>query len=120
MKAISRAEAPVVIEGDGVELRMQKLGGGMTTAFVRVAKDVDFRPALAGLPDDLCPCPHWGYLLEGRLKMHTRDGEEVYEAGQAVYWAPGHAPEALEDCEYVDFSPTDEFNHVIDFIKVQG
>jgi hypothetical protein len=120
MKAISRAEAPVVIDGDGVELRMQKLGGGMTTAFVRVAKGVDFRAALVGLPDDLCPCPHWGYLLEGRLRMHTRDGEEVYEAGQAVYWAPGHAPEVLEDCEYVDFSPTDEFNHVIDFIKAQA
>lgn len=119
MQAISREEAPVAIEGDGVELRMQKLGGGMTTAFVRVAKGTDFRPALAGLPDDLCPCPHWGYLLKGRLKMHTRHGEEVYEAGQAVYWAPGHAPEALEDSEYVDFSPTDEFNHVIDYIKAQ-
>ena len=76
MKAISRAEAPVAIEGDGVELRMQKLGGGMTTAFVRVPKGADFRPALAGLPDDLCQCPHWGYLLNGRVKMHTRDGEE--------------------------------------------
>jgi hypothetical protein len=120
MKAISRAEAPVAIEGDGVELRMQKLGGGMTTAFVRVPKGADFRPALAGLPDDLCQCPHWGYLLKGRVKMHTRDVEEVYEAGQAFYWAPGHAPEALEDSEYVDFSPTDEFNHVIDHLKAQG
>ena len=120
MKAISRAEARVAIEGDGVELRMQKLGGGMTTAFVRVPEGADFRPALAGLPDDLCQCPHWGYLLKGRVKMHTPDGDEVYEAGQAFYWAPGHAPEALEDSEYVDFSPTDEFNHVIDHIKAQG
>jgi predicted enzyme related to lactoylglutathione lyase len=38
------------------------------------------------------------------------DGEEVYEAGQAFYGAPGHAPQALEDSEYVDFSPTKEFN----------
>jgi len=120
MKAISRAEAPVAIEGDGVELRMQELGGGMTTAFVRLPKGADLRPALAGLPDDLCQCPHWGYLLEGRVKMHTRDGGQIYEAGQAFYWAPGHAPEALEDSEYVDFSPTDEFNHVIDHIKAQG
>ena len=120
MRAISRMDAPVEIEGDGVELRMKKLGGGMTAAFVRVAKGVDFGPALAGLPDDLCPCPHWGYLLEGRLKMRTRDGEEVYEAGEAVYWAPGHAPVALEDSEYVDFSPSDEFNRVIDHIKAQS
>jgi hypothetical protein len=38
----------------------------------------------------------------------------------ASYWAPGHAREALEDSEYVGFSPTDEFNHVIDHIKAQG
>lgn len=117
MRAISRADAPVAIEGDGVELRMFELGGGMTTAFVRVPRGTDFRPALAGLPDDLCPCPHWGYLIKGRVKMYTRDGEEVYEAGQAFYWASGHAPEALEDSEYVDFSPSDEFKHVIDHIK---
>jgi pimeloyl-ACP methyl ester carboxylesterase len=120
MNAISRADAPVAIEGDGVELRMQELGGGMSTAFVRVPKGGDFRPALAGLPDDLCQCPHWGYLLRGRLKMHTRNGADVYEAGQAFYWAPGHAPEALEDSEYVDFSPTDEFNHVVDHIRGQS
>jgi len=120
MKAISRADAPVAIEGDGVELRMHELGGGMTTAFVRVPKGTDFRPALVGLQDDLCQCPHWGYLLKGRVRMPTRSGEEVYEAGQAFYWAAGHAPEALEDSEYVDFSPTDEFNHVIDHIRSQG
>lgn len=30
--------------------------------------------------------------MKGRLKMVTKDGEEVYEAGQAFYWPPGHAP----------------------------
>ena len=48
--------------------------------------------------------------------MHTHDGAQDYIAGQAFYWAPGHAPEAIEDSEYVDFSPTDEFQHVIDHI----
>jgi len=32
------------------------------------------------------------------------------------YWAPGHAPEALEDAEYVDFSPTEELQRVIEHI----
>ncbi|WP_328347520.1 hypothetical protein [Streptomyces violaceus] len=50
--------------------------------------------------------------------MVTKDGEEVYEAGQAFYWPPGHAPVALEDCEYVD-SPADEFTAVIDHITAQ-
>ncbi|MFI1286524.1 hypothetical protein ACH4U5_38220 [Streptomyces sp. NPDC020858] len=61
-----------------------------------------------------------GYMLKGRLKMVTKDGEEVYEAGQAFYWPPGHAPVALEDCEYVDFSPTDDFTAVINHITSQG
>ena len=120
MKAITRTEAPVAIEGDGVELRVQELGGGMSAGFVTVPAGADLRPALAGLVDDLCQCPHWGYLLKGRVRMHTRNGGEVYEAGQAFYWAPGHAPEALEDSEYVDFSPTDEFNHVLDHIRARG
>ena len=34
-------------------------------------------------------------------------------------WGPGHAPDALEDCEYVDFSPTEAFARVIAHIKAQ-
>ncbi|MEN8655671.1 hypothetical protein ABCR94_35135 [Streptomyces sp. 21So2-11] len=119
MTATTRNDVPVAIEGGGVELRTQEFGGDMSVAFVKFPQGADMAPALKGQPDDLCQCPHWGYLLKGRLKMRTADGEEIYEAGQAFYWAPGHAPEALEDCEYVDFSPTKEFNEVIDHIKAQ-
>jgi hypothetical protein len=116
MKAVRHEEAPIAIEGDGLEFRATEIGGGMSTAFVRVPAGADLRPALVGLQDDLCQCPHWGYMLKGRVRMHTRNGEQVYEAGQAFYWAAGHAPEALEDSEYVDFSPSDELRHVIGHI----
>ena len=105
MPAIDRTALPMAIEGGGVEFRTDSFGG-QSVAWVRLPKGADLRPGLAGLPDGLCPCPHWGYLLSGRLRMHTRDGAQTYEAGQAFYWAPGHAPEALEDCEYVDISPS--------------
>jgi hypothetical protein len=52
--------------------------------------------------------------------MRTKDGEEVYSAGEAFYWPPGHAPEALEDSEYVDVSPTAEFNEVVRHIQGGG
>jgi hypothetical protein len=55
-------------------------------------------------------------MLEGRLGMHTPAGDQVYDAGQAFYWAPGHAPFAIEDCAYVDFSPTEEFADVVKHI----
>ncbi|THA78449.1 hypothetical protein E6R60_06110 [Streptomyces sp. A0642] len=57
--------------------------------------------------------------VKGRLKTRTKRGDDVYEAGQTFSWAPGHAPEALENCEYLDFSPTKEFNEVVHHIKAQ-
>lgn len=120
MTATTRESTPVEIEGGGVELRTREIGGGLSVAFVRFPEGTDMTPALKGLPDGMCPCPHWGYLLKGRLKMVTKDGDEVYEAGQAFYWPAGHVPVALEDCEYVDFSPTREFAEVVDHIKGQG
>ncbi len=118
MQAMPRGDVPIAIEGDGVELRMRE-AGGMTAAFVKLRKGVDLAPALVGLPDDLCPCPHWGYLLSGRVRMKTASGDKTYEAGDAFYWGPGHAPEALDDAEYVDFSPTEEFASVIAHIQGQ-
>jgi ribosomal protein L16 Arg81 hydroxylase len=52
-------------------------------------------------------------MRKGRVMMRSEGREEVYEAGQVLYWPPGHAPVALEDAEYVDFSPTEEFAKVI-------
>ncbi len=120
MTGTTRQDTPVAIEGGGVELRTRAVGGDLSVAFVQLPQGADLRPALKGLTDDLCQCPHWGYMLKGRLKMVTKDGEELYEAGEAFYWPPGHAPVALEDCEYVDFSPTDDFTTVIDHITSQG
>ena len=35
-------------------------------------EDVDASPLLRGLPDDRCPCPHWGYVFTGRLTFTLR------------------------------------------------
>ncbi|MCX5197929.1 hypothetical protein OOK31_29240 [Streptomyces sp. NBC_00249] len=117
--AITREETPVALEGGGVELRMKEIGGDLTVAFVHLPEGTDLTEAVKGQPDDRCQCPHWGYLLKGRLKMRTASGDEVYEAGQAFYWAPGHVPLALTDVDYVDFSPSREFREVIDHVKAR-
>ncbi len=52
-------------------------------------------------------------MIKGKVRMRTKNGSHDYEAHQAFDWGPGHAPEALEDSEYVDFSPTAEFERVI-------
>lgn len=117
MTATTREQTPVAFEGDGVELRTREIGGDFTVAFGRFAKGVDMAPAFKGLPDNLCTCPHWGYVLKGKVKLHFKDEDRVYKEGDAFYWEPGHSPEALEDCEYVDFSPTKEFQVVVDHVS---
>ena len=119
MGAIKSEDVPVAIQTDDAEVRMQEVGQ-MTVALFRLKKGADFGPALAGLPDDMCQCPHWGYVLKGRIKMKTQSGDELYEAGQAFYWPPGHSPSALEDTESVDFSPSDDFAAVIRHITGGG
>jgi hypothetical protein len=116
MEALDRKDFELRIGGDGLEFRTKELGG-RTMAWVVLPKGADLSPALKGLPGDLCQCPHWGYMIKGRVRMHTADGDREYEAGEAFYWAPGHAPEALEDSEYVDISPTDELEEVIAHVK---
>ncbi|MEV8536665.1 hypothetical protein [Streptomyces sp. NPDC051211] len=118
MTATTREQAPVAFKNDEAELRTREMGGDFSVAFVRFAAGTDMAPAFQGLPDDLCPCPHWGYVLKGKVKLHNKDGsDQVYSAGEAFYWAPGHAPLAVEDCEYIDFSPTREFQEVVDHVS---
>ncbi len=112
MEALKRDDFDVRIAGNGIDFRTKEQGGS-TMSWVVLPKGANLTPALKGLEGDLCQCPHWGYVLKGHVRMHTSNGAKDYRAGEAFYWAPGHAPEALEDSEYIDVSPTDELEEVI-------
>jgi hypothetical protein len=60
---------------------------------------------LKGLPGDSCQCPHWGYMLAGKITVSYPDHEEVYQAGDAFYMTPGHVPAAETGSEFIQFSP---------------
>jgi hypothetical protein len=82
-----------------------------TVNFVSFREDIDATPLLKGLPDDRCQCPHWGYVINGRLTFRFGDREEVFAAGDAFYAPPGHVPVKHEPgTEIVQFSPTEELN----------
>jgi hypothetical protein len=82
---------------------------GYTVNFVTFHQDIDASPLLKGLPDDRCQCPHWGYVIKGRLTFRFPDREEVFEAGDAFYTPAGHVPVKHEPgTEIVQFSPSDE------------
>lgn len=83
--------------------------GGHTVNFVTFKEDLDHTPLLRGLPDDMCQCPHWGYVVSGRVEFRTMHGREVFEAGDAFYVAPGHVPIGNEPgTTYVQLSPPEE------------
>ena len=81
---------------------------GYTINFTTFRQDIDGAPMLKGLPDDRCQCPHWGYVLKGKLTFPTAEGDEVFVAGDAFYLSPGHGFMAEAGTEYVQFSPTKE------------
>jgi len=42
---------------------------GYAVGFERYPADVDLAPFFAGLPDDRCQCPHWGYVIHGKVTV---------------------------------------------------
>jgi len=91
--------------------------GGNMLALMSLPDGTDFCQLLKGLPHDHCQCPHWGYLMKGRVKVDYQDGEsEIVEAGDLYYWPPGHTIAVEGDTQYVEFSPSDQFNDVLDHV----
>jgi hypothetical protein len=105
MPRVSRDDAAVEDVGPLVD-RSGELDG-YTLNFLTFRENIDATPLLKGLPDDQCQCPHWGYVLKGRLTYRVVGGEEVFVAGDAFYLPPGHIPIQTEPgSEFVQFSPT--------------
>ena len=109
MPKVSKESAAQVDDHGVAEDRHDELDD-YTVNFVTIRQDSDLAPLLKGLPDDRCQCPHWGYVFKGRLTWRFGDREEVYEAGDAFYVPPGHAPGADAGSEFLQFSPTEELN----------
>jgi hypothetical protein len=106
MPAYSQEQVPIEFEADVAQTRTID-HGGMTIAFERLSAGVETAPLYKGLPDDACQSPHWGYVVEGRLRVVLTDGtEESAVAGQAYYLPPGHNVVVEDDALVVELSPT--------------
>jgi glyoxylate utilization-related uncharacterized protein len=75
-------------------------------------QDIDATPMMKGLPGDRCHCPHWGYVVKGKITFRFADHDEVVEAGDAFYLPPGHIPIVEAGTEYIQFSPSKELAEV--------
>jgi len=82
---------------------------GYRIGFTTFKEDIDGTPLLKGLPDDRCQCPHWGYVIAGKVTFRFPDRDEVYEAGDAFYTPAGHIPVKHQPgSEVVMFSPAEQ------------
>ena|SRR5947209_10735583 len=109
----SQQDVPVAFESNGVVLREAEWGD-MNVGLEVLPAGTDTEPIFKGLPDDRCQCPHWGYVIRGRMRVRYADHEETMNAGDAYYLAPGHLPIFDEDTEVVEFSPKGEYQKTME------
>jgi hypothetical protein len=118
MPKASKATASETMEVEGYEGHFEHLDGNFTVGFETYTADADIAPLFAGLPDDRCQCPHWGYVIKGKVSFTFADGhEETYETGDAYYAPPGHTPCLYAGTEVVEFSPSDELAATVAVIE---
>ena len=83
--------------------------------YFTLSEGVDTVPLFEGLEDDLCQCPHWGFVLRGRITTTDAMGaQETVTSNDLFYWPPGHNVRVDADADIVMFSPQHQHSQVID------
>lgn len=82
-------------EADEVRRWIDRLHLGFET----YTADADMAPLFKGLPDNRCQCPHWGYVIKGKLVYHYASGDDIITTGEGYYARPGHTPEIFAGTE---------------------
>lgn len=102
-------QLPVAMDQSGMRVLTPGAWGGMVVELVESTERIDFSPMFRGLPDDRCPCPHWGYMVRGTCHMEYADGsEEVIRQGDAYYMPAAHTGWMEADSAMLVFSPEAE------------
>ncbi len=116
MPKVSKASAAKQQE-IGVGHVAEEVVEGYEISFMDIREASDLAPFLKGLPDDRCPCPHWGYVIKGALTFTFADHSETFDSGDAFYVPPSHTPAVTAGTEWLLFSPAEysaEVNKVIE------
>jgi hypothetical protein len=126
---IAKDQIDVKMEIPGAVIR-QRTEFGDASGFSKISGEyftlsagVDTTPLFHGLADNRCQCPHWGFVLRGRLTTTDVNGvQETVNAHDLFYWPPGHNVRVDADAEIIMFSPQREHTQVINHMiaKVKG
>lgn len=118
---ITKNNIPVRIDVPGAIARqLPDFGvaeGTIGAEYFTMGAGTDLAPLLAGLHDDACQSPHWGYVISGEVVVTYTDGtDETCMTGDVFYWPPGHSVRVNQDADLILFSPQDSHGAVIDHI----
>ena len=123
---VAREDVDVRLQIPGAVIRQRKDFGDATglgrisCEYFSLSAGVDTTPLFQGLQGDSCQCPHWGYVLGGRLTTTDAEGQrETVDAGDLFYWPPGHNVRVEADAEIVMFSPQEPHSHVIEHMTAK-
>ena len=116
---LEKEDLPVRLAAPGATARQLPgfgtASGTLGAECFTLAAGTDIAPLLAGLADDLCHSPHWGYLVTGQVVVTYRDGTtEHVTGGELFFWPAGHTVRVEADAEVVMFSPQLEHGEVLD------
>jgi hypothetical protein len=118
---IAKEKVDVKIQIPGATLRQRTSFGtvkgydSISGEYFSLAAGVDTTPLFQGLDGNACQCPHWGFVLSGRITTTDAAGQrETVQANDLFYWPPGHNVKVEADAEIVMFSPEREHTHVLD------
>ncbi len=109
-------QLPVLIEKGNTSLRGTEWGGMMVLLYT-IPAGISMKPLMAGMPGDLCQCPHWGYVLKGRVRITHADHAQLVTSGEVFYVEPAHVPYFEEDTQMVEFSPKEPWDSMMTMIK---
>lgn len=116
MPKVSKATSAKV-QDFGVLVATEDILDGYEFSFLEFREESDMADLLKGLPDDRCPCPHWGYVTSGKITFTFADHVEEFEAGDAFFVPPGHSPNTAAGTEVLYISPAEEAARVTEVIE---
>jgi hypothetical protein len=79
--------------------------GGFHVSFQKALSDMDFAPLRKEEPDGMSQGRQWGYVFKGKMIVRYKDHEEVVNAKEAYYLAPGHVTFVVKGTELLELSP---------------
>lgn len=84
--------------------------GEMVLARHRIPQGFDSVPHYRGLPDDMCPCEHWIYLVSGELSYRFAEGGTLsVKAGDAAHVRAGHLADVLADSVLIELTRSGDY-----------